>query len=203
MKKLLIIIFGIVISSVFGMTGKIRELLNLEYISIRSPFCLFIKCSPYGLKDIEQYAREQMDALIDGINGHDSGKIRNSFAKTVISQVQDMEISVERFFDYITGDIISYEFSYPATQGRFGTKEENYLKLLVNYTIQTTENTYRVTTYDMCIYDNHPENIGIHSLYIISEEDLGEAAQIPDYGYWGDGKETPGINIAIKPPLTK
>lgn len=43
------------------------------------------------------------------------------------------------------------------------------------------------------------DNLGIHSLYIIKSEEDTDIS----FAYWGDGKDTPGINIGIKNVLPK
>ena len=62
----------------------------------------------------------------------------------------------------------------------------------------TDKQTYRIAIQDCVIDETNSANVGIWSLYIIKMEDDTD----PSFAYWGDGKNTPGININIKNNLS-
>ena len=138
-----------------------------------------------------QKAQELIETVLKAIQDEDHQKLKSLFSQTTLNQLQSFDESVDELFYYFQGSVESFDDG----AGPFvsTTKEDNLV-------FQLMESSFVVKT-DVCEYrfamqyitKGHPENIGITSLYVIRTTDDENL----DYMYWGDGKFTPGIHIAV------
>lgn len=136
-------------------------------------------------------AQETIEFVLDAIQAKDKDKLKSLFGKTALTQIQSFDDSVETLFYYFDGVVVSYDDG----AGPFveTSKDENLIH-------QIMESSFSVKT-DLCEYrfamqyitKGNQVDIGIVSLYVIKSQDDVNL----DYVYWGDGKFTPGIHIAI------
>ena len=138
-----------------------------------------------------QKAQELIETVLKAIQNEDDKKLKSLFSRTTLNQLQSYEESVDELFNYFNGSVKSFDDG----AGPFvETKKED------NLVFQLMESSFTVKT-DVCEYrfamqyitQGHTENIGITSLYVIRTTDDENL----DYMYWGDGKFTPGIHVAV------
>ena len=116
------------------------------------------------------------------------------FSPEIIKKCDSFDESVDLLFNYFLGDFVSYDDmdAYVCDDDfeRDGTRRK---KISSTYIVKTSKTEYKIAIFDCIIDTQNQNNVGIKSLYIVKE------SESPSYGfaYWGDGNETPGINIGI------
>ena len=103
---------------------------------------------------------------------------------------------MEKLFEYYKGNKISYTIANGSEGGSDG-KGGQTKTLWVSTDITTTEDIFRVS-FDIRTLDS--KNLGFLFLYIIRFDDDPRSSAMFNgekicYTYWGDGLNTPGINI--------
>lgn len=141
----------------------------------------------------QEYANKQLNTLLSAIENEDKDLVKSLFSKNTISNVQNFETSIVQLFEYFKGTASAWDDQCPQIVD--GENEEENQRIIVtsSYDIKTSEESYRIS-FRACRMDTaNPNNIGIWSLYIILLKDDTNSQDI----YWGDGKNTPGINIGV------
>ena len=142
----------------------------------------------------QEYANEQLNLLLDAIENEDKESVKSLFSKNTTSNIQNFEASIDCLFEYFKGTAPAWNDQCPQVVD--GENEEGNKKIIVtsSYDIKTSEDSYRIS-FKACRMDTaNPNDVGIWSLYIISlKDDINS-----QHTYWGDGMNTPGINIGIK-----
>ena len=136
-------------------------------------------------------AQETIEVVLNAIQGKDKDILKSLFAKTALAQIQLFDDSVEKLFNYYDGFLESYDDG----AGPFveTTKDEGQIFQIMesNFSVKTDQCEYRFAM--QYITKGNSDDIGIISLYVIKTKDDANL----DYVYWGDGKFTPGIHVAI------
>ena len=142
----------------------------------------------------QETANARMDKVLAVIKNKDVNALKAMFSKKVIANTENLDQSIADLFDYFQGDFISYnDWGGPLAEETFDYGDKQKI-LCSSYDVVTSEQTYRFAIQDFTTDTADPDNVGIWSLYIIKMADDTD----PQFGYWGDGKDTPGINIGIK-----
>ena len=139
-------------------------------------------------------ALERQKELLKVFQDKDKEAFRNMFSREAIEQIENFDEKTDELFDYFVGDIVSYNEDGPVgTADSFERSGKKQKKLFQSFNVKTSVEEYRMAMYDCVMNTQEPDKIGIFSLYIVKE------SESPSYGfaYWGDGKETIGINIGI------
>ena len=143
--------------------------------------------------DDEKIADNTFNDIITAVKSKDDSKIVDMFSDTVKSE-NDLSQPALKFIEYIKGDIVS--FSSASEAGVAAEYETNYGKarkeIQASFCINTTESSYYVSIKECTNNEFDARKIGVMSIYIIESSNWTE-----DCIYRGDGKWTPGINIAI------
>lgn len=140
-----------------------------------------------------EIAKETLDKLIVAMENKDSTALKELFSKNTIETVENWDESVQELFEYYNGEFVSNSNSMPDSSEEFGyssMKKEIY----PSFDVETTEDTYRIYFYEVIVDTTYADNLGIKSFYIIRVDDDID----PNYGYGGDMKDTPGINVGIQ-----
>jgi hypothetical protein len=140
-----------------------------------------------------EQADDMMYRITVAMDNRDEAALKELFSELAIGESDDMDAQIANLFDFYEGKMISYERYGP---GSHSEKNEDmyYKKIFASYDIQTDSEAYRMT-FEFCTIDSeHPDNLGILSIYIIKHED----DSTPDYAYWGPKDWEPGIHIEGK-----
>lgn len=145
----------------------------------------------------EKTANSRMDKVLEAIKNKDKDALKAMFSKKSITQAEEFDQSITNLFDYFQGDFVSYNnWGGPMSEG--GINEDgsgrNWKRIDSTYDVKTSKNEYRFAIQEYIQDTADKNNVGVWSLYIIKMEDDID----PQFAYWGDGKDTPGINIGIK-----
>ncbi|MBQ4585482.1 MAG: DUF5104 domain-containing protein [Clostridia bacterium] len=169
----------------------ISIVLALIMLSISS--CGPLRINPMELKAERETANSRFENLLDKLESKDFEEVKALFAESA-KQTEDFDEKLSILINYYKGESYNYDDhgTGPSTSEtiKSGRKRVDFIK---SYDIYTTEETYRMFLVDIVRNDFDKSEVGIKSLYIIKYKN--DTAQ--EYIYRGDGKETPGIHIAI------
>lgn len=156
--------------------------------------CLFsFACDGSNLSD-KQMATQKFELLFDALKTRNKEGVSTLFSQQVKNDLTSFYSSVEELFDYVEGDIISFNDS--GALSATGLKEDGYVErsLTASYEVITSVDTYKMSFLYITENDKFPEKTGINSLYVIrASEDYTDIGT-----YWGDGNDTPGIHVKVK-----
>ena len=139
-------------------------------------------------------ADAQLEEIINACKNQDRNALKNLFSQKVLDEMPDIDNSIAELFEIFQCDdsLSYYGWAGPnADTGKnFDGTSRLWKRLRSTYDIQTSSQKYRIAIESVVIDTAYPDNVGIHSIYIMQTE-----ASDLQYPYWGDGKWTPGINI--------
>jgi hypothetical protein len=150
-----------------------------------------------GFNDNDQeIAKTRMDYLLEALDNKDKDGLKAMFSKNAIDQVENFDQSITDLFDYYEGDFVSYDnWGGPVTEEGINSDGtgRKWKRLDSTCDVKTSNGEYRFAIIEFVQDTADADNVGVWSLYIIKMEDDND----PEYAYWGDGKDTPGINIGV------
>jgi len=142
--------------------------------------------------DSNKKADARMEQVIEVIKNKDRNAFREMFSKRALSDSVDFYEKLDALFDYIQGDILSWERT-----GTYGGTDEKNVDGTGNrkketqsiYVFITDEQEYEIAIYEFTIDTANSDNVGVYSICVINKNDK----QNPEIRYWGNGDA--GINI--------
>ena len=172
---------------------KIIISILLVLIVLSSSSCSRVFLLNFSAGNERVLATERFENLLDKLESKDFEEVKALFAESA-KQTEDFDEKLSILINYYKGKSYNYDDhgTGPSTSAtiKSGRKRVDFIK---SYDIYTTEETYRMFLVDIVRNDFDKSEVGIKSLYIIKYKN--DTAQ--EYIYRGDGKETPGIHIAI------
>ena len=146
-----------------------------------------------GIDDPNAEDKAIMVKVLEAIQSRDEEALRKLFSYNTVTQVDGFDQSMVDLFNYYQGNYISLEWKGSGGSGNWDYGEKKQCAGF-SYDVKTDMDEFRFSI-DYCSIDSMDDNnVGIYSLYVIKMADDTD----PEFGYGGDGKETPGINIGIK-----
>lgn len=163
------------------------------------------------IKTDSEIVAEKIDIFTESLINKDKNAIMSLFSERTISEVQDFDSQLNNLLDFFKGEYISRsddpthgvetvvncDEEAEASEREKGSSGKREI-FLYSYDIETTEGIYRIAIREKVIDTYRPDDVGIISLYIIN----GENTEMR-YTYWGDGKNTRGINIVLDKQIYK
>ena len=143
------------------------------------------------MTDDRAIANKQFEDLIDAAKMQDADALKALFSQNVLNEVENIEESIQKLFDYFEGEMVSYnDWAGPGVTAK--NDADGYWKQYYStYDLETTQDKYRLAMEIITVDTADADNVGIRSLYIIRFEDDTDQ----NCAYRGDGAYTPGINI--------
>ncbi len=184
-----------------------RKIIILALICFVSTLLLsscsgFVKKYSRFFQDDRSDANAKMDKVLEALKNKDKEALKALFSSKAIAQTENIDKSIDELIEYFKGNFVSYnDWGGPMVEGGInddGT-DRNWKCIYSSYDVETSGEKYRLYIQDFTVDTADEDNVEIHSLYIIKMKDDTD----PQFGYWGDGKDTPGINIGIKNVLPK
>ena len=146
---------------------------------------LFVRCF---LPEAD-IADEFLKIMVGLVETEDSASLRDLFSENTVASCENMDDSIVELVDFWQGDMVSCERYGPMSH----TEKEGeayYKEICASYDVVTSSGSYRLA-FKLCIVDTEvPENLGLHSVYIIKAEDSDM-----QFAYWGGGIWNDGIVI--------
>lgn len=147
----------------------------------------------YNNNDCE-VSNNKFEEVLNAIQNKDKKALKSLFAKNALAEVENFDDSAEELFGYYDGNYTSYDDwggPYATGEIKYGNK---ITELRPTYDIVTDKGNYRATMKMISVDTNDSGNIGVWSIYFIKAENDDDLS----CAYWGDKKNTPGINLDIK-----
>lgn len=135
-----------------------------------------------------------LEEALTSIQNKDKEKLKSLFAKNALNKIENLDDSIEELFSYYEGEYTSYDdwgAFHETGEIKYGNK---ITELRSTYDIVTDKGNYRATMKMISVDTNDSGNIGVWSIYFIKAENDDDLS----CAYWGDKKNTPGINLDIK-----
>lgn len=170
---------------------------NFKFI-LFLPFC-FSLTSCMDLRTNKEFASDMIQEFVSCVEAKDKNTLRGLFSENSLSKVTNFDQQMDDLFNYYKGNKTSYKVEIGSTEDSDGNGG-NFKTIWVSSDITTSEDIFRVA-FDVKTVDTlDPKNKGFQFLYIIRFADDPRSSVIEDgeewcYTYWGDGYNTPGINI--------
>ena len=153
----------------------------------------------YLFKPDEVMAEEMLDRLLTAMQEDDAKTLKSLFSDSAIATSKDFDADVSELLEYFDGKVVSVNTEFaPCNSDKMTGDHVEYTKLYPSYDVTTDKQTYRICFEYITEHVYEPNKIGVNSFYIIKFNDDCS----PECTYWGDGKDTPGINIGI-PRITE
>lgn len=141
----------------------------------------------------QKIANEKFEEILEAIKLENHEMLISLFAKETLDSVTGFNQTITELFDYYNGEVELYD-DWGGPYVETSKESDEIIQIMVStYDVKTTEGEYRFAVKYVHKDTTNIDNIGVQSLYIIKKEDDTHL----EYAYWGDGKNTPGINIAI------
>lgn len=138
-------------------------------------------------------AAEKFEEILEAIEAKDKDMLTLLFSKNSLNEAQAFDESVDELFDYFDGKVDSYDDGAGPVVETSKDYDEVIQIMESSYEVKTTECEYLFAVRYIVEDTKNPNNVGVQSLYILNAAD----DEYPEYTYWGDGKDTPGINVAV------
>ena len=121
----------------------------------------------------ETVAKEQAALLIESIENRDTDSIINMFCE-YRKKSGELSGEIEKFLEFIDGDIVSYDEPYGFEAGWSSREMEGVVESKLEGRIEniktSTGKTYRVRFYSYDIYKYNPEYVGVYQIVIHDED---------------------------------
>ena len=138
----------------------------------------------------------QMGKIIETLKNKDHDNLKAMFSKQVLSEVSDFDRDIDMLFNYIKGDIKTWESTgtHNVSEKKNADGTGSHKKEVKStYIFETSEQEYQVALYEYTIDTADPDNVGIYSFCVICKRDNPYS----EFAYWGSAEA--GINIGEEP----
>ena len=151
--------------------------------------------SPNLFRTDSDRAEATMEQLLEAIENKDLQAFKSLFSLKILCRADGFDQGALTLFEYYQGNYVSFENRWGGASGEKTWDYGETLEILRwSYEVTTSEGIYRFAIEMITIDTANPDNLGIHSLYIIKWED----DDYRDMGYSGDRLYSPGIHIGVK-----
>jgi len=131
-----------------------------------------------------EIATEQSEYIMECIVNKDKEGLKSVFSKH-IAETHDLDKEIDEFFNFIDGEIISYD-APEGNEGGYTRKDGEYTEKVLNGYIRKIETDnkkhYEIISNSYYIYKNNKEYEGVFYLSIINKDLWGGKKGYPEYG---------------------
>lgn len=119
----------------------------------------------------QETSDELMETIIEGINNKDLDSVKNIFSVNTINSDENLDEEIQGLFDFMSGDIVSYEESDPSSS--FDSFDKNYKIRMISsfYYVSTEKEKYffLINNYSMNTKDTDMQ--GVKYLIVVKADD--------------------------------
>ena len=133
----------------------------------------------------DEIADTRMEQIFEVIKHKDEVALKAMFSKQALSDADDFDGNLDALFNYIQGDMQSWERAGGGSGGSFERNVDGSRKKEIDstYIFTTDEYEYEIAVYEFTIDTANPDNVGVYSICIINKNDKPEL----EVRYWGSG----------------
>lgn len=140
------------------------------------------------LSDKEQ-AELVIDTLLNAESEMNTQAILALFAPSIANATHGLEADIASFQEFVQGDVITIERHGPSVH-EIRDGDVHVKEYIASFDVTTTETEYRIAMKFLTIDTASPDNIGLHSVYVVLAEDTDTT-----FTYWGGDVWNAGIVI--------
>lgn len=145
------------------------------YISIFLILLAFAGCSGSDEEYIStgEFSIQQSNDIMAALQSDDTETFKSYLCPKLHDTHPDLDDEIREFFDFIDGDIISYDEPRPAPGGGHSTSKgcvEKYFSTNIKNIKTSSGMTYNIQYYYHIIYHEHPELLGIEDIDITTSD---------------------------------
>ncbi len=148
----------------------------------------------------DEDAAEKMSRIIEYINERDKEGLKSMFSDRALEEAENFDENAELLFDFIEGDIVSFEKS----DGQYVSESVDYGEIVREvasfFLVETDRESYSFLINDIPRDDVNEENEGIYMLLVVLKENEMDIYEPENEIIYVDGKKviTPGIYLPIR-----
>jgi len=124
---------------------------------------LLSSCRVFISNDLRADAR--MEQIISAIKGNDKVALKTLFSKKALDEAVDIDSEIDFLFDFIQGDIVSWERDGWASDGKID-HGKRFLMIRFRINIKTDKEEYRFFVMDYNMDTINPDNEGMYMLEV-------------------------------------
>lgn len=137
---------------------------------------LLCSCSRLGapviFNDDGQKANARLKQVIQAINEKDKDALKAMFSKQALSEAEDLDGRMDYLFDFVQGDIVSWEDDVPGPAAKNVDSSGRIVKESRWWcSVKTEKEEYLFFLLDCMEDSTHPENVGLYMLQVIKMKD--------------------------------
>ena len=122
----------------------------------------------------------RVEQILTAIKDKDSKAIKSLFSKKALIEANDFDDGIDYFFDFIQGDIDSWEKHGWAYDGSIKSGKKSMI-IRLGVTISTDKDDYALSVIDYNMDTTNPDNEGVYMLHITRMADMAKKPS------WQDG----------------
>lgn len=147
----------------------------------------------------DEDAAEKMSRIIEYINQRDKEGLKSMFSERALEEAENFEENAEMLFDFIEGDVVSWDRSGGATVHESVDYGEIVRKVDSYFFVETDKESYYFLVNDFPRDDKKPDNQGIYMILVVLAENRLDIYEPENEIIYVDGKKvrTPGIYLPI------
>lgn len=135
-------------------------------------------------------ASESFEKLSKAISKNDSEAVRKLFAKEIIQSTPEIDKQIDELFAFFDGSVLSYELigGAPVSIGQVDNHQST-VRLHARINVKTSTKKYHLMIVIVSCDTASPNNVGLHSIYVVETENLEEPVTnwSPGYDGWIPG----------------
>ena len=146
----------------------------------------------------EDVANEKLIKIIDFIENKDEEGLRSIFSKRALDESEDFSENAELLFEYVDGDIISWEKDSGPTVFSSNDYGKVVKEVDAYYYVESNKETYFFMLNDFPEDDSNTENEGMNMLLVVRKDDSQDIYEEGILYKDGDRISPPGIYLPIQ-----
>lgn len=133
--------------------------------------------------DSDNYARDEFVQILSTLDQGDRQAFKDLFSPDSVKAIDKIDQKIDEFFRFYQGTSVSWEDLGGSSQKRMGTGR--YLTFDFPCSVVTDQESYRITFSYTAYHEEEPDQIGLHSILIMTED----LAQEAEFWQWPDENE--------------
>ena len=121
--------------------------------------------------DDTEIAESALEQILDSIKNQDEEALKSVFSKKALVEAEDIDGGVAYLFDFVQGNVISYDFETGPGSYESIENGKRWEKLFTWFNVVTDQEEYVffILQYSEDTFD--PDNVGVYSLRVVKAED--------------------------------
>lgn len=123
----------------------------------------------------DNYAKDEVQRLLTALDRGDQQGFKDLFCEDSVKKINEIDRKTDEFFRFYQGRSVSWEDLGGSSEKRMGSGR--YLTFRYPCSVVTSQETYRILFYYTAYHEDEPDQVGLHSILIMTEA-LAQEAEI-------------------------